>query len=1021
MIDKKVLLASSMIAGIVAASMALAPTAASAQSTGTTTEETTTTTRRESTEVDSIVVTGSRIRRDEFNSASPVQIITRTESVLAGTASTAEILQGGTVTSGSAQVDNAFLGFVTEGGPGANTLGLRGLGSIRTLVLLNGRRLAPAGTRGQVGQADLNTLPSAMVERIEILKDGASSIYGSDAVAGVVNIITRNDIDGFTFEGFTDQTFDGGGAQYRASAVAGKTFDRGNIAVSFEHLRGERIRIKDRDWANCGRGYRYNPTTGASIDDLLPDGSGIRCNGLNYGGGIAHDYIGAWRSSTGARTTLTSVPGFVGTYPGAGTSTAFSYNGWQNVNATNARPLANPGQLEADLWSPIRSYTFYTNGNYDLGILGGAEAYGELLYTRRESSQVGARQLSLDPFGSERLGYYYNAPSYGANNPLFPTVLANAGFQFINPFIFWGNDRQSQEVDYFRASAGLRGDLGFGNWRYDANLMFAKSDASYSFQSFITDRLRQSLNLVAAPAGFNSAYAITAPAGTVGAGGTYTCASNIGNANPQCVPANLLTEGALNGTEIPQALRSWLFTEVTGNTTYEQTTFQFAVDGDLFTLPAGKVGAAFGVELRHDELNDTPPIESQTRSLYNLTSATPTRGKDDIWEVFGEVNVPLLANQPLAKQLDLALSARHTDYDSYGSSDTYKVGLTWTPVDWLKVRGTHGTSFRAPGIYERTLGGQSGFYGTTSDPCYDYQADLDDNGVPQTIAAANCQAELTALLGATAADNFLPTGGPQVYSSGNPDLEAEKSKSDTIGFVIQPDGLDLSFAVDYFRIKIRDQVANFGTAVLSGCYNDPQFRAGGGLCNFVAARNATTGNLTYFIDNYVNVASQGVEGFDFTIRYTRDIGEGRFISTLRATNMKSQTYRLSDEDPIDEYAGFPGYPKWVGDLDLRYEYKDWTFRWGVDYVEATNAAHYYELPVNSGYHTKVEGYFEHAASVQFQGKNDWEATVGVNNIFGEEPPIISPGLSVPRVGSSHLYSGYDNRGRSLFVNVTKSF
>ncbi len=1017
MIDKKVLLGSSMIAGLVAATMAMTPAIASAQTTEAAKKEEAK--KADTTEVDSIVVTGSRIRRDEFTSASPVQIITRSDSVLAGTLSSAEVLQGSTVTSGAAQVDNAFLGFVTEGGPGANTLSLRGLGAVRTLVLLNGRRLAPAGTRGQVGQADLNTLPAAMVERYEILKDGASSIYGSDAIAGVANIITRTDIDGLTFEGFTNQTFDGGGARYRASVVAGKTFDRGNISGSFEYKRQERIKIADREWANCGRGYLIYPD-GTTVDDLLPDGSGVRCNGINYGGGTAHDYIGAWRSSTGSRTTLTSEPGFVGNYTGVGTGTTLSYNGWRNVASTNSRPLANPLQNEEDLYSPSKNYTFYGNGNYDLGILGNAEAYGEILYTRRESSQTGSRQLSLDPFGSERLAYYYGAPTYGADNPLFPTTLAAAGFHFINPFIFWGLDKSSQEVDYYRVSGGVRGDLGFGNWRYDANLMFAKSDASYTFQSFITDHIRQSLNLVNAASSTPAALTLTAPAGTVGAGRVLTCASNIGNANPECVPANLLTDGALNGTDIPQALRSWLFKDVTGNTSYEQTTFQFAIDGDLFTLPAGKVGAAFGVELRHDELNDTPPIESQTRSLYNLTSATPTRGTDDIWEVFGELNIPLLANVPFAKSLDASLSARHTNYDSYGSSDTYKVGLTWAPVDWLKLRGTHGTSFRAPGIFERELGGQSGFYGVTSDPCYQYQ-----NLNSTTIRYQNCLTELTTLLGSqSAALAWAPTGGPQVYSSGNPDLEAEKSKSTTIGFVIQPDAVNLSFAVDYFKISIRDQVANFGTAILSNCYADPQFRAGGSYCTFVAPRNSTTGNLTYFIDNYVNVAQQGVEGFDFTVRYTRDILDGRFVSQLRATNMKSQTSRLNPTDAVDQLAGFPGYPKWVGDLDLRYEWKDWIFRWGVDYVSTQDAKDYYEIDTtdeNNLYHTKVEAYFEHSASVQFNGKNDWEVTVGVNNIFGEEPPIISYGLGVSRVGSSQLYSGYDNIGRSAFVNIVKSF
>jgi iron complex outermembrane receptor protein len=159
-------------------------------------------------ELDEVTVVGSRIRRDTFNSPSPVTIVTREDSVSAGFASTTDVLQSSSLSSGASQINNAYGGFVTDGGPGANTLSLRGLGASRTLVLINGRRVAPAGTRGAIGSADLNVLPSAMVDRIEILKDGASSIYGSDAVAGVVNVITRKNAQGLTIEGQYNRPFD---------------------------------------------------------------------------------------------------------------------------------------------------------------------------------------------------------------------------------------------------------------------------------------------------------------------------------------------------------------------------------------------------------------------------------------------------------------------------------------------------------------------------------------------------------------------------------------------------------------------------------------------------------------------------------------------------------------------------------------------------------------------------------------------------------------------------------------------
>jgi len=219
--------------------------------------------------VEQIIVTGSRIHRDSFTSASPIQVITKEESVLAGLVTTTETLQGSTVSGGSNQINNYFGGYVTDGGPGANTLSLRGLGATRTLILLNGRRLAPAGTRGSVGAADLNVLPSAMVDRIEILKDGASSIYGSDAVAGVVNIITRKGIRDFTVEATQMNTWDQGGNQTAISGTWGHTWGRFELSGSLEMNARSELSVGQRDWARCSTYELKDPTTG----DYIPGGS----------------------------------------------------------------------------------------------------------------------------------------------------------------------------------------------------------------------------------------------------------------------------------------------------------------------------------------------------------------------------------------------------------------------------------------------------------------------------------------------------------------------------------------------------------------------------------------------------------------------------------------------------------------------------------------------------------------------------------------------------------------------------
>jgi iron complex outermembrane receptor protein len=212
----------------------------------------------EATAVGGVTIVGSHIRHDNFNSPAPVDVITHDETTIAGFASTNDILSGTAVTTGTAQINNAFGNFVVNGGGGVNTLGLRGLGPSRTLVLLNGRRITPAGSRGAVGAADLNVLPDAIVDHIEILKDGASSIYGSDAVAGVVNIVTKQGIDGGSIEGYLNAPSGWHGAELRGSVVAGVKKDRWQASGSFEVYNRDALTLGERDWTRCNTSFTFN-------------------------------------------------------------------------------------------------------------------------------------------------------------------------------------------------------------------------------------------------------------------------------------------------------------------------------------------------------------------------------------------------------------------------------------------------------------------------------------------------------------------------------------------------------------------------------------------------------------------------------------------------------------------------------------------------------------------------------------------------------------------------------------------
>ncbi|MCC7462211.1 MAG: TonB-dependent receptor [Gammaproteobacteria bacterium] len=961
-------------------------------------------------ELETVIVTGSHIRKDQFTSAAPIQVIRRDESVLAGLVTSTEILQGSTVSGGGQQINNYFGGYVTDGGPGANTLSLRGLGAVRTLVLLNGRRLAPAGTRGSVGTADLNVLPSAIVDRYEILKDGASSIYGSDAVAGVVNIITRKGINDFTVEGQRVQTFEGGGNQTRISFVGGRTWDRFDLSGSIEVFDRMNLAVGQRDWAKCSTAEFFDPVSGDRAPGTMLDpttGAPIcfPISALTGTNGIARNYIvspqyvfdpdiGDWV--------------FIGNRWTPDASVAGPLPGWRNVDSAVRRPGFDPRMLNDSLISPTRNITAFLNGSYDLGRFGNAEAYFELLLARRDSKQIGSRQLSLD----------YQLDGDFNNHPFVPAEIYNGGGGVgFNPFgdliiaralMFWGNDTAHQTGNFGRFVAGLRGDLPFlGDWGYDAYAMAGRSDASYTFESFLADRIYDSLYVTEVdPA------ATTDPTRTAG-GFTYTCQVNVATPGTGCVPAPLLNAAFLAGT-VDEAYRNYVWQPVTGHTTFDEMIFSAIADGSLFSLPHGKVRGAVGVEYRTDKFTDRPSEDSISDNLYNFTSAGITHGKDAVREVFAEIEAPLVRGQPLARDLTLNVSARYTDFNSYGSDETFKLGLNYEPFTWLKLRGTTGTSYRAPTIFEQYLAPTSGFLSGQSDPCYDYGNELP----PGSTRYQNCASE-------GLPPDWLASSGVQVNSAGGAatGLSSENSRADTIGIVFQPTLSarvgGLALAIDWWRIKVTNEVAQLGAGILLQlCYDDPQFRAGGGYCAF-SSRDVNNDLLVN--DNYVNIATQYVGGLDYNLRYTRDIGLGELTVDLRATRYQRQDYRLLPADPLDRLNGTLTAPQWIGDADVKYEWKDWTFYYYLAYVDSMDSNEYVGVdPSVDPYDFKVSAYLTQNMSVRYASKNEWSVTLGVRNFTNAKPKTVSAG-AYNRVGNSILYSGYDYLGASAVLTLIKNF
>lgn len=938
-----------------------------------------------------IVVTGSRIRKSEFNADSPVQIITSERSAMAGMIDAAKILQSSSIANGSGQINNTFTGYVVDGGDGINTLSLRGLGAQRSLILINGRRMPPAGVSGTVGPVDLNFIPQSMVARYEILKDGASSIYGSDAVAGVVNIITEKNFDGFRIEASAIKSEKEGGDSWTTSAKWGKTFDKGSLLISGEVYEQTKLTFADREGLACPQFLRYSTTTGERVDRIDPRTGEYKCYNTAgvWGGAIIDNITGDYYFHSRGLNQVGPLDGYT-LYDGTPATVV-----WEQDNPEAA--------LTQTAISPVKRMSIFAQGTYRPDWANGAEFYTEIMLGKRESSQVNWGQLFP----------YYS--SNAAVNPL-PNTLPD----FINDYYGFGPGQpyaqpiaihqfeSSQDVRFSRTLGGVRGT--FGNWSWDSYLSYSESDGRYDDEVTYADRINWGT-------GFDQNAFVEIPVCGTGA-------------PAGCVPLNLFTDKAMTTGELSQAELDYYFTVDHGRTKYSQTTAEATITGDLFQLPAGALGGAFGISFREDKINDTPGELSLSGNSYNRSSAGITKGTDTLSEVYGELEIPVLAGKPFFEDLTLSVSGRYSDYKSVGSATTYKVGFNWAIDNRFRVRGTAGTSFRAPALYELFLNDQTGFLGQTSvDPCINYgQIGADGEYSTNKTIRDNCAAD-------GIPDDYTGLGSSaQITTGGGLDLSPETSYATTLGFVITPPDTGFKMAIDFWKIKISDQITSNGAASVGACYGSVEFRTQPGFCDkFV--RDLDPDSTRYLqilsIDgSYRNIPTESTAGIDYTVNYEKEFNFGTLTSDARFSwysYYKSQSYPGAT---VIDYTGLIGQPEWVGDIQTRFTHKDWTIAHTFNYTGASsNLGFYGEIGGNLAgtytYIASIPPFVTHDLSVRYRGKQ-FEVIAGINNILDEYAPEIGAGLysgSAGRLGnypfSSQYYSGLI--GRQFYLNVSKDF
>lgn len=968
----------------------------------------------EATELDRISVTGTRIAREGFVTPSPVTAITAEEIRATGAVTIGDLM-----TKMPALTPTYTLGNSTRfiGTAGLGLLDLRGMGTSRTLVLVNGRR--HVGASPGSAAVDVNTIPVEWIERVEVITGGASAVYGADAVAGVVNFITRQSFDGMELRGQRGAASEGGFDRSFVSFSAGSDFadGRGTAAFSLERSEQDRFGRTDRDIGQRYLVSRPNPDYDPSQPpsqanpQTILDGPGGN-HALSYGG------------------TFT-VGGFDGTnryrFNPDGSFSPNRYDGWFNANSCIDCDFTDLNAA-ADLEPKFDRTSFNAIFGFDLD--DNNRFFLEAKYSKTESNFYGqstfdqpirirADNAMMSAQLQEFLAANPGALSTGAyTNPWTGEQVA---YQFL-PVTRFNMDagRRGEIVDRSttRIVAGIEGFFG-DSWSYEASVNYGESSiARQNLNNRINERWQAGLDVVRDADGNLDCRVNVDPAAiNIHTGRPYNTAV-IGD----CVPFSIFGHGAVS----PEAAE-WFNTTSLNNSKIQQTVFAASVANSyLFSLPAGDVGFAAGIEHRKEESQEN--TDALAAAGLTFLNAIPSRGgKYDVNEVYAEFTIPLLADLPGVDRLSLDLAGRHSDYSSIGSANTWNIGLDWQIFDSLRFRGTKARAVRAPGIGE-LFNPQSQNFATINDPC-NYRVtnpNRPSTAPDQALREANCSA-----LG-------IPVGWEDTYSAnrpgvsgGNPNLAPEVADTHSLGVVWQPHFVEgLGISVDYWRINLTDAIgAVTGQTNATRCVDAP-----GGIDNVFcdAILRAPAGGYVdgqgrafpgYSIYNWTalneNLAQSRRVGVDFEVDYRFGMLGGNSIVRLVGTRLiQSREWAFQDfPDEYREWVTAVSDPRYRANLETSFERDEWKFSWTMRYMHHNLrvAPDSYQSNPGSARPIRNGSYTYHNAQVGYTFRDSGlNVYLGMDNVFDKDPPVNY-------FGSDASSAFYDSLGRFMYLGASYRF
>jgi len=919
--------------------------------------------------LDSIQVTGTRIKKAELETQVPVQVLTRESIERTGYSSVADVVQHLTASGASLSTklnSSGNFGFPPDGGgvgAGAATVDLRHLGPKRVLVLVDGIRWVNESSGSGVGSSvDLNTIPLAIVDRIEVLEDGASSIYGSDAIAGVVNIITKKGAEGGHVEvQYGDYNLKGGDTSSIDLSFGGSS-ERAQWIVGASWFKQKEISSREYEWATVpvpGTGLANGSSATPQGRLVFADPSGNTYN-ITSNSGVTNPVFDP--SQTGCTRTD-------------------DYHCFTTADRYNFAPnnlLLTPNERKS-VFGQVR-FEFTPN----------ISGWFRGLYSERES----ANQAAPEPFflGTDAGVYNDWAETklvISANNPYNPfgfdltTMGANPNLFLIGRRPVEGGPRRyEQDVKTWYAAGGLDGvfEVNQRTWNWDVNVMSSESKATQTNTgSYNIKHINQAL------------------------GDPAACAAIAG-----CVPLNLFGGP---GTITPEML-AWISPIVRDRSKNTLSLGSANITGELFDIWAGPLSFAAGAEWRRYK-GEYHPDPITVAGEYNGVPSGVTIGSYSVKEAYVEFDVPLAREGFWGKSLDLSIAGRYSDYSTFGGTGTGKIGLRWQPADELLLRMSFAQGFRAPSIGE-LYGTLSRFDATIVDPCNNAASTTPKcvaDGVPPGYEQANPQIS--------------------VVTSGNRELEPEESRSFMAGAVWSPSWAEdsswaskLDLGVTFYRHTIDKAIqAPDAQAIMDRCIDSRDATA----CASYTRNDR--GQIVRFEDILANLGTINTSGWDFNAHWLLpETGWGQLGFDWKATWVTR--YELINESGQAEPKG-PGIevsdssiPEWSSTLTTNWDFHNWNVNWTMRYIdrlrESCAGANGFAICTDSVADQHWLGATTyHDAQISWR-TDAWmkgvKVSVGVNNVFDKNPPIcLSCTLNGYDPGT------YDLPGRYTYAKLSMDF